>query len=309
VKMSQLAVLWSGLNLSMHGRIAVSKTFLVSQCNYIAEVITPTDNQLTVMQDIVNNFVLRGVPWSKDKLYDSPEKGGLGLIRLSSLFDGLKCNWIKRIKYNGLNDNWKFELYGNFFFDHGNFRNSIVPVQRPLQNNIAASFSKFCEKFWEKDRNILLAPIINNALFPRGEIGNRVDSRTLDRSALGALLFTTHEAELLKLKFADVVVNNRVIEYQELLGKITFYVSFNVYMVIRRAIQFALKKYRIRLASNLPNKSLDEFLNMKCKGSKCFRKVLDSTTVDSGTNTIHNLARFLDIDVPVPVCVLKLRGL
>jgi hypothetical protein len=67
------------------------------------------------MQNIMNNFVLRGVPWSKKKLYNTPEQGGLGLIQISSLFYGLKCSWFKHIEKTGINENWKMEFFGGFF--------------------------------------------------------------------------------------------------------------------------------------------------------------------------------------------------
>jgi hypothetical protein len=77
-RMSQQAALWSRFHLSLHGRISVSKTFLISQCNYFGEILTPTDEQLDIMQTIVNNFVLRGVPWSKKKTLQHSRSRGFG---------------------------------------------------------------------------------------------------------------------------------------------------------------------------------------------------------------------------------------
>jgi hypothetical protein len=155
--MNQLANLWSGFKLSLHGRIAVSKTFLISQCTYFGEILTPSAAQLKLMQEITNNYVLRGVPWSKDKLYNKPEEGGLGLIHIGNLLDGLKCSWFARIRKNGVNDNWKINMCGAFFLDPIRLRPGCIETRRPLQNNILSSFWTFCMKFW-LDKKIYYLP-------------------------------------------------------------------------------------------------------------------------------------------------------
>jgi hypothetical protein len=51
-KIENLINFWSRFRLSLPGRIAISKTFLVSQINYIGCIFTPTDDQLDHIQRI-----------------------------------------------------------------------------------------------------------------------------------------------------------------------------------------------------------------------------------------------------------------
>ena len=59
-------ILWSQFNLSMIGRIAISKTYLISQITYIGAILTPDADQLDEIQQLINNFVLRNMPLAKD---------------------------------------------------------------------------------------------------------------------------------------------------------------------------------------------------------------------------------------------------
>ena len=58
--------LWSQFNLSMIGRIAISKTYLISQITYIGAILTLDADQLDEIQQLINNFVLRNMPLVKD---------------------------------------------------------------------------------------------------------------------------------------------------------------------------------------------------------------------------------------------------
>ncbi len=59
-KVRNLATKWSRFTLSLPGRIAISKTMLVSQIGYIACIISPTPAQLTVLQNICDDYVTNG---------------------------------------------------------------------------------------------------------------------------------------------------------------------------------------------------------------------------------------------------------
>jgi hypothetical protein len=71
---------WSRFTLSLPGKIAISKTMLVSQIGYVACIVTPTAAQTTVLQDMIDNYVTHGIVIAKDRLYTKPKNGGLGLI-------------------------------------------------------------------------------------------------------------------------------------------------------------------------------------------------------------------------------------
>ena len=57
-KINQSAALWSRFNLSIKGRIAISKTMFISQATYLGAVLVPTPSQLQQMEEKIVSFVL-----------------------------------------------------------------------------------------------------------------------------------------------------------------------------------------------------------------------------------------------------------
>jgi hypothetical protein len=108
-KIRQLIGLWGRYNLSLTGRIAISKTMLVSQIGYIGCIITPTAQQVTTLQSLINDYVTSGTVVAADRLYTCPCEGGLGLIKLESYLSALQCSWVKRC-YTRINDSWRWIL-------------------------------------------------------------------------------------------------------------------------------------------------------------------------------------------------------
>ena len=60
-KMLKITRFWSRLNLSLPGRITVAKTFLISQINHIGCILTPSQSQIEMMQNIIDNFCLSSI--------------------------------------------------------------------------------------------------------------------------------------------------------------------------------------------------------------------------------------------------------
>ncbi len=78
VKVRQLIGSWSRFNLSLPGRIAISKTMLISQLVYIGCIVTPTQIQTNNQQTLIDNYVKGNTVISSDRLYLKPKEGGLG---------------------------------------------------------------------------------------------------------------------------------------------------------------------------------------------------------------------------------------
>ncbi len=79
-KVWRLALKWSRFTLSLPGRIAISKTMLVSQVGYVGCIIMPKADQLVRLHSILDRFATTGTIIARDRLYTKPKEGGLGLI-------------------------------------------------------------------------------------------------------------------------------------------------------------------------------------------------------------------------------------
>ncbi len=164
-KIKQLIGNWSRFNLSLPGRIAISKTMLISQIGYIGCIVTPTQLQLNVMQSLIDNYVKASTVIANDRLYLKPSEGGLGLINLNSYISALQCSWVKRCSVT-INDTWRWTLAASCNFHLDLLRaDNINRELYPVTYNIAKSFSNLQTEFWKLHENFLNAPLVDNIFF------------------------------------------------------------------------------------------------------------------------------------------------
>jgi len=168
---------WSRLSLSLPGRIAISKTMLISQIGYGASIFTPTHQQLTIMQDIIDGYVTNGIVIAKDRYYLTPKFGGLGLIDLSDYCPALQCSWMKRCLFK-INDSWRWNLAASCNFNLDLIREEDISAEQyPILHNIAASIKKLQLKYWLLNEKIFSAPLVDNRFFLRAAPESRAPVR------------------------------------------------------------------------------------------------------------------------------------
>jgi hypothetical protein len=108
-KIDNITRFWERFHLGITGKIAIYKSLLLPQINYIASIITPSDAILAQLELAMEKFVTKGLNISSRKCSMPVDKGGLGMFKLGEFIAGLQCSWIKRF-YNSINDNWRSKL-------------------------------------------------------------------------------------------------------------------------------------------------------------------------------------------------------
>jgi Reverse transcriptase (RNA-dependent DNA polymerase) len=68
-KIINLISFWDRFKLSLPRRITVAKTFLISQLSYVACFLSPGEQLLTDIQNIIDNFVKGGLNISSQRMY------------------------------------------------------------------------------------------------------------------------------------------------------------------------------------------------------------------------------------------------
>ncbi len=92
---------WKRFNLSLPGRISVTKTFLYSQINYLGCFLPFTKTEMDKMALEIELFVKGNLKIGKNKFYETKENGGLGLFKIEDFLTSQVCAWVKR-SYNML---------------------------------------------------------------------------------------------------------------------------------------------------------------------------------------------------------------
>ena len=302
-KIRQLIGSWSRYNLSLPGRIAISKTMLISQIGYIGCIISPTPNQLSEAQNLIDSFVNNGLTIAADRLYTKPSEGGLGLINLGTYIAALQCSWVKRCAVS-INDTWRWVLANSCNFCLDNLRYSkIDAAAHPILAYIALSFSKLQAKYWELNENFLSAPLVDNNFFLRAAAARRAPERgNVDRNLLGHIFYDDNLDQLHSLRMGCLIRGNRVVDFETLRRSSGLDFQFNTYLRLCTAARFALVKYGNKVGSNGTCVPLNWLLQRVKKGSKRFRLIIENRKEnEGGIEKLRVVKTFFQlIDCPAP---------
>jgi hypothetical protein len=133
---------WRRFDLSLPGRISVSKTFMYSQLNYIGCFLPIEAGRLTSIEDKIEAFVRGPLNIFKERMTLSREEGGLGLFSLKTFLGGQVCAWAKRAQ--NFDDNWKLRLLRGSLGNILNLRDRYFKQnEEPILHNIAKNMEIF----------------------------------------------------------------------------------------------------------------------------------------------------------------------
>jgi hypothetical protein len=75
---------WSRFFLSLPGRIAVAKSMLYSQLNYLGNFLPMDNENIKLWSDLIENFVVGNLKIAKNRRCLTREEGGLGLFDIKT---------------------------------------------------------------------------------------------------------------------------------------------------------------------------------------------------------------------------------
>ena len=149
--MKKIMSSWSARNLTLLGKIAILKSFVVSQIVYILSSLPSPPG---VMKEI--NCLLYDFPWDskgdkikRREMTNEYNKGGLKMIELQSFNESLKMKWIKGYMDN--NNKWKWKSSVNHYLEkHGGklFFSANLKRQDTPQLNISDPLLAETVEYW-----------------------------------------------------------------------------------------------------------------------------------------------------------------
>jgi hypothetical protein len=269
-KIENLVSFWERFRLTLPGRIAVMKTLLVPQINYLGSFLKPHAAILSRIQGKIDNFVIKNLNISVERRYLPPELGGLGIFHLETFLSAQMCSWVHRASKLVI-DNWRLELKDlsptNVIFDirPGDIRNETNPVLSTL----AKAHTELLAAFTKKEQNFTVAPFVDNPAFTRGPR----DTGLIDCWFLGRAFYVAHKSELRKLTFEQCYQDGRYLSIEDYLT-MGINISIATWMRLNLALSHNYRKLFVPNIEFAAAKTYPDFMNSIKKGSCKFRKVL-----------------------------------
>ena len=98
-KMKNTVNSWTQRNLTIKGKIVVTKALIASLLGYIASSLTIEKADLNEVQSLIMRFIWRGRPpkVAKGTLCQDINKGGLNAVDVERFYMALKMGWVKRM--------------------------------------------------------------------------------------------------------------------------------------------------------------------------------------------------------------------
>jgi len=281
---------WRRFNLSLPGRIAVTKSFVYSQINYLGCFMPINQQCCNDISREIERYVRGNLKIGTQKIYDGIENGGLGLFKLKDFLASQACAWIKRAAK--LDEIWKLDLFCGSYNNVFNIRKENFNTQKnPILRYLAESYERFFFRFTTVNENFKKAWIFDNPCL------------TFDpnnRNYLKREFFTQEQlvgnlSEIYELKVSDFLDRNNVILTKELFEQNNLLrFSLVKYNVLCGLIRNALINYS-KVDKNA--KRVDTVKDFCCRirsGSKKFRKILSDMPEVSISSNIHKYADILD---------------
>jgi hypothetical protein len=276
---------WNRFDLSLPGRISVSKTFMYSQLNYIGCFLPIETERLVAIENSIEHYVRGPLNISKERMTMTREEGGLGLFDIQIFLGSQVCTWAKRAQT--LDDNWKLRLYKG---SNGNTLNlrckNFNKNEEPILFNIAYNMEKFQNILSKIGENYKEAYIVENECFMYGG-ENR---KKFDSEFFGNDFFNSNRYKLGVLKFSALVDDNsEFLEYGSFLQKTGINITEEKFNVIKRSAT-EVKEANDTVQTSKKGVDILTFCNRFKKGSKPFRRVLRNFTQEEIPRNINTYA-------------------
>ena len=129
---------------------------------YISTVISPTEKNLDLIQQTINNFIqditIDKKNWiNTNQMYAPTKQGGLGMVKLEDFTQAIKVSWIRRYAIQKTQDHWADLIDIEMglqpenreeILEYGPERfNKIIKKKIPAISNMFASYKLFKHNF------------------------------------------------------------------------------------------------------------------------------------------------------------------
>jgi hypothetical protein len=296
-KIQNLVRFWERFHLSLPGRIAVLKTLLIPQINYLGCFLDISDDVLADIQNTLDSFVINTLKVSKERRYLPPEQGGLGIFNLKTFLTAQKCSWLHRALKFPI-DNWRHDMYRlaprNKLLS---LRPSdINPRTNPILYGLSIAGQELLTEYSKMYNNCKITPFVDNPAFTR----SNVDNGLIDGNFFGRNFYENNKGILRELTIDKCYREGNFLTIEEF-RNIGLQFTIVTWMRLSMAVGFNVRKYS-KPASAMDGKTFLQFLHNVKKGSRKFFTVLRFQSIYandiSESVSVATFCRNISLDKP-----------
>jgi hypothetical protein len=281
---------WDRYYLTLPGRINVIKSLLFPLVLYLGCFIMPSTAKIKMMQDLLDNYAVGKLNFSKKRITVPQNQGGLGLFDIEKFLTGQQAGWVLKA-HKSSRDNWRAKLralsYGNVLCSGPNL---ISPIHNPILHGLATSYEKFRLSHDQLHSNSVRSFIINNKMFTRG----RGDNNLLDVTYLELDDRVAHKiASMTAMDFFNV---NGLKSRVELLLDSGVMIPVPAYVKIAASLNHFVRKMKPNNRSNGSSRFIvDEFIPLKNPGKKIRASLTKKSRNQLDVSKIKSVLKFQEL--------------
>ena len=272
-KIEKIISFWKKIYLSLVGKVSVAKTFIYSQIAYLCIVIRFSDDFKKRIENMIIAFINTHLKVGKEKIFQSVTTGGLGLFKVDNYCESIRMSFFRRTVNNldvwaAVINNCKDVYQENRFVE-----DEYLKVFFSASYNLLQTYNNFTDAHYMLRGNEGSIQIFNNKLVQDGH-------RPIPPPANP----TQGDPRVtLNLVISDIVNNNNILKDRETLNtEKQINIDKRTYKRIKNGTSKIRKIYSKE--NELKSAKMGSILCSKTKGSKQFRKTLDSNKEKKTSN-------------------------
>ena len=148
--------IWSSRGLSLHGKVTIIKSFLISKFVYVCSILPTPKEVVRELNRLLFKFLWNGVDKvTRVSAINDYERGGLKMIDVDCIIRSLRLGWLQRV-FNDSSATWKryflylLEHVGGIFFLSCNFDVKDFNLPSPFYYELLQWWSEFRDTFAEE---------------------------------------------------------------------------------------------------------------------------------------------------------------
>ena len=271
-KVSKIINFWDRFYLSLPGRINIAKTLILSQISYLGSIITPTDESLRSLREMIDKFIIGRLKIAKDRICRPQSLGGLGMIDIAEFIVAQQVTWFKRAHIS-TRDNWRCDLkkLGN-----GNVltvgRADIIENKFPIFKFLTTSFEKFLKSFNSTNDNFTKSYLLNNPSITR----SRHDKLPININFFAGNIPNNELHLVSQISLEQISENGRLLSLDNIAANTGLNINLVLYLRLQAALHTAATITGNNRVTDGSKTSLSNFLKRFKKGSRQIRDTISS---------------------------------